>query len=111
MAIAISMPIVTVIYILTNVAYYTILPINAILDSEAVAVVRPLVFVPMASFLLLPALKVRLTSLFFSVAFFFRFSLQTFADKVFGVMNWTIPLAVALSCFGGLNASILASSR
>lgn len=110
MAIAISMPIVTVIYILTNVAYYTILPINAILDSEAVAVVRPLVFFQWLHFLLLSALKVRLTSLLF-VAFLFRFSLQTFADKVFGVMNWTIPLAVALSCFGGLNASILASSR
>ncbi|XP_058431839.1 Y+L amino acid transporter 2 isoform X2 [Marmota monax] len=149
LAIGISMPIVTFIYILTNVAYYTMLNISDVLNSDAVAVVS-LLETSFSSHLMIlsprkwpslssattPALKddgrdgSRPDGGLFSSDYFCPEIVnaqdlkpcpvlsapsvlchQTFADQTFGMFSWTIPIAVALSCFGGLNASIFASSR
>uniref|UniRef100_A0A0K0DAH4 S7A13 protein n=1 Tax=Angiostrongylus cantonensis TaxID=6313 RepID=A0A0K0DAH4_ANGCA len=69
-AIYISMPVVTLIYILVNVAYFAVLSTDEILESEAVAV--------------------------------------SFANKAMGPLAPLMPIFVACSCFGCLNASSVA---
>lgn len=87
------MPIVTIIYVLTNLSYFAVIPGDEMKSSLAVAVVSfAIQFVQS------------------SVALHF-FPPQTFGNKVFGSFSWLIPIFVALSTFGGVNGVIFTSAR
>ncbi|XP_074642972.1 Y+L amino acid transporter 2-like [Tubulanus polymorphus] len=73
LAIVISVPMVTFLYVMTNFAYFAVLEADLVLESNAVAV--------------------------------------TFANKLFGVMSWCMPLLVALSTLGTLNSSFIVLPR
>ena len=36
---------------------------------------------------------------------------KVFADRLYGIMSWIMPLFVALSTFGGVNGILFTSSR
>ncbi|RXG61855.1 hypothetical protein Avbf_15953 [Armadillidium vulgare] len=89
-AIFISLPLVTVIYVLANVAYLAVLTPNEMLASNAIAC---------GNYML-------------NFQIFFLFMQQTFANKIMGsTASWIMPLLVALSAFGGLSVHIMTSSR
>lgn len=95
---------VTIFYVLTNVAYYTMMTPDELLLSDAVAVVS------MAHNQLGVEKQtqqiVRLDSGF--VLLFFR---QTFADRALQGLASIIPILVAMSCLGALNGGFFGVPR
>lgn len=101
LSIIISMPIVTVVYVLTNLAYFTTISPQVMIESEAVAVVS-------TSSGNNPNLLFSWKSFDFSD---FSHILQSFGEYHLGVMAWLIPVFVGLSCFGAVNGSLFTSAR
>jgi solute carrier family 7 (L-type amino acid transporter), member 9/15 len=85
---------VTICYVLINVSYLTVMSPDALLESEAVAVVSKIKKQKLP--------KVKLISIFY---------LQTFGNLILGVMAWLIPLSVAISTFGSANGTLFAAGR
>ena len=80
-AIGISIILVTVVYTLTNIAFYTTLSVPEVLGSEAVAVVF---------------------TRNDKSEYQNNFDVQTFAERLYGPFAFLIPVFVAMSTFGGL---------
>lgn len=97
----------TVVYVFTNVAFYTTLSPLEVLGSEAVAVVSKNTKAKTVHISFYR--RYNILSIIPKLPFFFFF--QTFANRLFGVMAWIIPVFVALSTFGAVNGILLTSSR
>ena len=101
-AIYISMPLVTLVYVLANVAYFAVLSTSEILASDAVAVVRILKRNHQRFYYYL--------YFYMYLQFFYSKNFQTFGNRMLGVMYWIIPVFVACSTFGSINGGIFTSS-
>ncbi|CAG0896760.1 unnamed protein product [Darwinula stevensoni] len=113
-AIGISCVLVTVVYVLTNMAFFTALTTKEVLESEAVAVVSlPPSSLSLTSLVAVvqPALDLGGFTLIFRARFYCFTIGVSFADELYGYMAWIIPVFVSLSTFGAVNGILLTSSR
>jgi len=95
-SIIIGIPLVTICYVLINVAYLFVLTPAEMISSEAVA------YVSFLASHLIEGL---------SGTFIFHLLFQTFGQRVLGNFAWIIPLAVAVSTFGAANGTLFAAGR
>nr|CAD7198085.1 unnamed protein product [Timema douglasi] len=110
-AIWIAMPIVTLVYVTANLAYFAVLTSDEMLTSTAVAVWL------FNSDKNIPSTTIVLVSI--QCKWLFNSDKKipstaivlTFGDKMFGSMSWTVPVFVALSTFGGVNGILFTSAR
>lgn len=105
-AIIISLPIVTAVYVLTNLAYFTTLSPEEVITSEAVAVVSAARETLGAQNCCSNRSRTRFAALLTCSV-----PTQDFGNKHLGPMAWIIPVFVGLSCFGSVNGSLFTSSR
>jgi amino acid transporter len=88
------MPFITLIYLITNIAYFLVLSPKEILESDAVALV--------GSFSLIRIILIHFKS---------RLCFKTFSEKTMSSFSWVTPLFISFSTFGALSGCILGSSR
>lgn len=122
-AIYISLPLVTVIYTLANIAYLAVLDPTSMMASRAIAVVgtsyksrfwHSQTFLCSYSYLSYNWCWQKINGGRYNskMALYLKFIfIQTFGDKVLGMMSWIMPVLVAISAFGGLSVHIMTSSR
>ncbi|CAD5125927.1 DgyrCDS14108 [Dimorphilus gyrociliatus] len=94
-AIVIGLTMVTAIYILTNISYFSVLSADELLKSDAVAMVNTTSY----------------TIIAFNKLMDFFLHKKSFMEKLLPKAKLLISIAVACSVFGSLNGLILASSR
>lgn len=97
-AIFLSLTIVTLIYVLANIAYFTVLTPSEMITSDAVAVVRNLI-------------KSYYFCLIIKSNMYICEKMQTFISKFWGYLVGVVPVFVAFSTFGSLSVHIMTSAR